>query len=118
MLVPGVKRSRALQAFIAASWTRSSAKSGRPERPRAKARKWGSVSSNSRLKSSSSKVPVGPSLMAAPVQLLEQVVEAVGQGLLEHRIVELPQTVRPTRLIALAAARRAAAFRIGLQWSL
>jgi hypothetical protein len=46
--------------------------------------------------------------MLCPIELLEQVVKAVGQGFVHDGIVELPQAVGPTRLLPGAGAGRTA----------
>src|SRR5690349_15961260 len=100
MLLPGVKRSRAVQALIAVSCTRSSAKSGRPQRPRANARRCGSTARSSCLNASSLSASVpSVALMFCAVELLEQVVKAVGQGLVRDGVVEVPQALGPARFL-------------------
>src|SRR5688500_14666299 len=104
MLVPGSKRSCAAQALSRVSWTRSSARSGRPQSPRANARKCGMTPVSSRLKLTAS-AALRSSVIRA-VELVQQLAERIRKGFLDDRIVEPAQARSPVgrRLTAPLAA--------------
>src|ERR1043166_4465994 len=101
MLVPGSNRSCAAQALSSVSCTRSSARSGLPQRPRAKARKCGMTAVNSRLKTAAGDERSASGITI--VELVQQLGEAVGERFLDDGIIESTEASRPVGVLVLSS---------------
>lgn len=98
MLDPATKLVRALHARIAASCTRSSASVRFPHKLRAKARSCGSSATNSSWNEGGEGCATLSPAAIFVVELLEKTVKTRRERFVEHRIVNLAETLHPTRL--------------------